>query len=65
MTGHHRIPTPEEIYAMEQAARRLRAETIARLLGAAARQLRSLTVRGATALAARTRRAIAPMRRGA
>jgi hypothetical protein len=65
MTERHRTPTSEEIYAIGQAARQLRAETIARLLGAAARQLGALAVRGAPALAGRARRTATVMRRGA
>lgn len=65
MTERFRLPTPEEIYAIEQAARRLRAQTIARLLRAAGRTVSALAVRSATALADRIRRTPARVRHSA
>lgn len=58
-----RYPTPEEIHALEHAARRARAETIARLFGAAVRGLVKLIVRGAALLAGKSRGPRAPARR--
>lgn len=62
MTELRRFPTPEEIHAIEQAARQARAEAIARMVFAAARGLKTLIVRGATALAGKARRTAAPAR---
>jgi len=59
-----RFPTPEEMRAIERAARRARAEAVARLLAAAGRQLKELIVRGATVLADKVRRADAAPRYG-
>lgn len=58
----NRFPTPEELLAIERAARRARAQAIARLLAAAWRQLKELIVRGAAALAGEVRRANAAPR---
>ena len=44
-----RYPTPEEMLALDRAARRARAEAIASLLAAAGRQLKELIRRGADA----------------
>jgi hypothetical protein len=46
-----RYPTPEEIDAIERAARRLRAETIARLLVSATAGLKALAARSTASLA--------------
>ena len=48
-----RYPTPDELYALEQAARRARSEEMARLVRAGARALRSGIARIATVLSAR------------
>jgi hypothetical protein len=45
MIESRRYPTAEEIHAIEEAARRLRAETIARGMQMAARAVRAFTVR--------------------
>jgi hypothetical protein len=46
-----RYPTPEELYALEAKARRLRAAEVARLMRAAGAALRGLfTVKGAKGL---------------
>ena len=65
MIVRHRYPTVEEIYAVEQAARRLRAETIARGMRAAARGLGTLTVRVVRVFISGTRRAAVAARPGA
>jgi len=64
MRKYPRFPTPEEMLAIELAARRERARAIARLLAAAGRQLKELIVRGATALAGVVRRGNAAPRYG-
>jgi hypothetical protein len=57
MMQSRRYPTPEEVHAIEQAARQARAQAIAQLFAAALGQLKALIVRGATALASTVRRA--------
>jgi hypothetical protein len=47
--GSFRYPTPEEMLALERAARRARAEAIASLFAAAGRHLKELIRRGADA----------------
>jgi hypothetical protein len=51
MIQNRRYPTPEEIDAIERAARRLRAETIAGFLVSAAAALKTLAARGVASLA--------------
>ena len=46
-------PTPDQLYALELAARRARSEEMARLVRAGERALRSGIARVATALSAR------------
>ena len=57
-----RFPTPEEMLAIERAAKRARAQAVARLWAAAWRQLKEPIVRGAAALAGDVRRADAAPR---
>jgi hypothetical protein len=47
--GNFRFPTPEEMLALDRAARRARADAIASVFAAAGRQLKELIRRGATA----------------
>jgi hypothetical protein len=47
----YRHPTPDEIAAHERAARRLRAETVAKLAVSAAAALKALAARGIASLA--------------
>ncbi len=61
---YRRYPTPHEVLAVEQAARRARAEEFRRLLTVAARKLKAPVAHAADALARRFRRAHAPVRRG-
>jgi len=46
--GEYRFPTPEEMLALERAARRARAEAIARLFVAARRKVKEMIARGVT-----------------
>ena len=48
-----RYPTPDELYALERAARRARSEEMARLVRAGARALRAGIARIAAVLSAR------------
>jgi hypothetical protein len=48
-----RFPTPDELYALERAARRARNEAMARLFRAGARALRAGIARVAAVLSAR------------
>ena len=64
MTELRRFPTPEEVLAIEQAARRARAKEIRRLTSIAVRKLKVLIVHGAAALARKPRRTPSPARRG-
>ena len=64
MTERRRFPTPDEVLAIEKAARRARAKEIRRLTSIAARNLKMLIVRGAAALARKLRRTPSPARRG-
>ena len=64
MTERRRFPTPDEVLAIEKAARRARAEEVYRLLSAAARKLKALVVHGAAALARKPRRTPSPARHG-
>lgn len=59
-----RFPTPEEVFAIEQAARRARAEELHRLFTAGARKLKALIARGAMAFASKVRSTDAPARHG-
>jgi hypothetical protein len=52
----HRYPTLEEVYAIECAARRARAQAIAHLFAALLQAMKALVVRGAMALAGKVRR---------
>jgi hypothetical protein len=52
----NRFPTPQEMLAIERAARRARAQAATRLLAAAGRELKERIVRAATALAGKVRR---------
>lgn len=63
MTNRLRFPTHDEVFALEQAARRARAQELSRLLSVAARKLKALIAHGAAMLARKTRRADAPARR--
>ena len=65
MREDFRFTTPEEMRALERAARRARAEAIAGLLAAAGGQLKELIVRGATVLASKVRPTDAAPRYGA
>jgi hypothetical protein len=57
MIARRRYPTPEDIQAIELAARRARAQAIACAFVAVARGLKTLIGRGAAALAGKFRRA--------
>ncbi len=59
-----RFPTPREVLAIEQAARRARAEELRRLFAVGARKLKALIARGATAFASKVRRTNAPAHHG-
>jgi len=59
-----RFPTPQEMHAIEQAARRARAEEFRRLFAVGARKLKALIARGATAFASKVRGTYAPARHG-
>lgn len=58
-----RYPTPEEISALERAARRERAKAVARLLRAAIRGLVELTARGAALFTGKKRGSSLPAHR--
>jgi len=60
-----RFPTPDEVRAIERAARRARAMAIAGLLAAAGRQLKETFARGAAVLACEVRPTHAAPRYGA
>jgi hypothetical protein len=51
MIEYRRCPTPDELAALERAARRLRAETVAKLAISAAAALKALAARGIASLA--------------
>ncbi len=65
MRESFRFPTPEEMRALERAARRARAEAVAGLLAAAGRQLKETVARGAAVLASKVRPTDAAPRYGA
>jgi hypothetical protein len=58
-----RYPTPEEIRALERAARRARAEAIAGVVSSAVRGLARSVARAAALLTGRNRGSSAPARR--
>lgn len=57
ITKSFHVPTPEEIRAMEAAARRAQAQEMARLIGLAAKSVKGLVERAATAVSRLRRRA--------
>ena len=64
MTNRRLFLSPEELYALEQRARRERAETVARLFAQALAAAKRLIARGASALASRKRAAGEPTLHG-
>ena len=56
MTNRFQLPTPEEVRAIELAARRAQMEELHRLVGVAARGTKAFIVRTASALRAKLRR---------
>jgi hypothetical protein len=56
MMEYLNFPTPDQIRAIEMAARRERARFIAQMFSTAARKLNALIARGAAMFAGKTRR---------
>ncbi|MBI4292435.1 MAG: hypothetical protein HY661_13240 [Betaproteobacteria bacterium] len=57
MMEYLNFPTPEQIHAIEMAARRERARVIAQMFRTAARKLKALIARGAAMLSGKPRSA--------
>lgn len=65
VTKRFHYPTPEEMHAIEVAARRAQIEEMLRLAGLAAKGVKRLVVRAAAAIARRRRRPGTVARHGA